>query len=277
MRQGAVLLQTMLLLCSPGALAGDPLDARLRALDNLIERSASAQRIDAGGQPAARAKREEARQLRREAMEARTAGDPARAEALLGQATAAMVAASRLGQGGEAASEKDRQDYRQRAASLEAILAAQQRVARDQGREAEALEVARAVAALREQAETLAAMDNYRDGRLLLDMALEKAKLSLRGMKDGSTVAVRLDFSTPEQWYGYYLEKTGSQLRAIELLAARAQGSGRGRMAENLIADAREQRNQAERLAGEGRHEQANQILDRLLGRLTGGLMAVLN
>lgn len=277
MRRVALVTQAVLTFWAMGAMAGDALEARLKSVENLLERSATAQRLDTGGHAVALAKRDEARRLYREAVAAHAGGDSAGAGERLDQATAAMVAAGRLAQGGEGPSEKERQDYLQRAASVEALLIAQQRIARDRGREAEAEEVARTVAALRDQAESLAAVGNHRDGRLLLDMALERAKLSLRAMKDGSTEEVRLDFETQQQWYGYYQDKTESQLRAIELLGARLEGTGKWRMVESLVTDAREKRRQAAQLAGEGRYEAANQILDKLLARLTGGLMAVIN
>lgn len=259
------------------ASAAEPLESRLKSIDNLIERSSVARQVVASANPEATAKREDARRLYQEALRARESGDEILANKLLGQSSLAMMTAAKLAKDNNAVSDKDRQDYENDAASLVSMLEAQQRIAREKGRGGEASDLAGKVGALRDEASGLAAKQHYREARILVSMGLEKTKASLEAMKGGTTESVLLNFTTPAEWYDYYQAKVDSQMSAVEMLGGRFQGSGKGRMIDSLLIDAKEKRTQANNLAASGNHEQANAIMEKLLGRLMGGLMSVMN
>ena len=129
------------------------LERRIAAVETLIERSSAAKQIEAGGNPAARAHRERAREIHRKAGEAYRAGDLEGASRLLPHASLAMFEGVRLSGAETVVADKRRADYDARLESAKSLAAAQRRIALEKKGAAGAAETSRTIDALIAQAE----------------------------------------------------------------------------------------------------------------------------
>ena len=115
-----------LALALPPAHAQDraQLERRLQSVATLIETSSAARQIESSGDAAARAKRDTARLVHREAVAAFNAGDLAASTRLLDQAAREIMQGARLARPDQVNGEKKKQDFEARLESVRALLAA---------------------------------------------------------------------------------------------------------------------------------------------------------
>jgi hypothetical protein len=201
------------------ARTADPVDGRLDSVHLLLEESSGARQVEKSANAEAKSRREQARTLRREAAVAHQAGDAARANRLLDQAVKNMVDAIRLSEAGEVTSGKKQRDFEQRAESIEALLAAHDRICQEKQCDD------KQVALLQKEinAKTAAARARRDSGdadaaRVLLDQAYLSAKIAIERLRGGDTLVRSLNFKNKEEEYRYELDRNDTHRMLVKVL-----------------------------------------------------------
>ena len=176
--------------------------------------------IDASGEPAARAKRDSARLIHREAAASLRAGDTAATARLLDQATREMMDGARLARPEQVAGEKTRRDFNARLDSARALLAAQQRITQEKGAAPEATDATRRIEAQIAQAQQLAAAGRLDEARPVIDRAYLTARVSIEAMRRGDTLVRSLNFASPREEYDYELDRNDTHRMLIDVVLA---------------------------------------------------------
>lgn len=207
---------------APPAAAQDlvQLERRLQSVATLIESSSAARQIEASGEPAAREKRDNARLIHREAAVTLKAGDTAAAARLLDQATREMMNGARLARPEQVAGEKARRDFDARLESARALLAAQQRITAEKGRDPGALATAREIEGLIEAAERQAAQGRLAEAQPLVERAYLTARVSIEALRRGDTLVRSLTFASAQEEYAYEQDRYQTHRMLIQVLVA---------------------------------------------------------
>jgi hypothetical protein len=266
-------------LCAAGpALAQDrdQTERRVQSVGTLIETSSAARQIDASGEAAARAKRDSARLIHREAAASLQAGDSAAAARLLDQATREMMDGVRLARPEQVTGEKSRRDFNARLDSAQALLAAQQRITQEKGATAEATEATRRIEAQIAQARQLAGAGRLDEARPVIDRAYLTARVSIEAMRRGDTLVRTLNFASPREEYDYELDRNDTHRMLINvLLADRKEAGGAMPVAmQGFVDRAAVLRGQAEAQAGRGEHGAAVHTLEDATRELVRAIRA---
>jgi len=213
-------LTLALMLVAPPLAAQDvaQLERRLQSVATLIESSSAARQIEASGEAAAREKRDNARLIHREAAVTLKAGDAAGAARLLDQATREMMNGARLAKPEQVAGEKARRDFDARLDSARALLAAQQRITAEKGRDPAALQTARDIEGLIEAAERHAAQGRLAEAQPLLERAYLTARVSIEALRRGDTLVRSLTFANAKEEYAYEVDRYQTHRMLIQVL-----------------------------------------------------------
>ena len=234
------------------------LEARLNAVGTLIETSSGAKQIEANGDPGARAKREQAREAYRAAQAAFQAGDDAKAQRLVVEASSRMFEAVRLAGAGELSDRKAQDDFSVRLESVKALLDAQRRIGAEKRDAPGAAEAVKTVESLLGEAESLSRSDVTR-ARAKLEQAYLVARASIGSMRSGDTLVRSLEFSSKEEEYRYEIDRNDTHQLLIRVLL---QEKGERPEAVALMDKARQLRVQAEAAAAGGDHAGAIGLLE---------------
>ncbi len=250
--------RTLLLLLAAvtaDAFAQEVLQRRAESVATLIESSSAARQIERSGDAAARAKRDGARLLLREAVALMQAGDTAGAERLLDQATREMMGGARLARPEQVTGEKLRLDFDARLESVRALLAAQQRITQEKGSGADAVEATRRIESLVAEAEGQAAAGRLDLARPLADRAYLTARVSIESLRRGDTLVRSLNFATRQEEYAYELDRNETHRMLIKMLLGERRDAAA--MMQGFIDRAGLLRSEAEAQARRGEHEAA--------------------
>ncbi|HET9821913.1 MAG TPA: hypothetical protein VFQ16_08815 [Burkholderiaceae bacterium] len=239
---------------------GTALERRARSVATLIESSSAARQIDASGVAAARAKRDNARLVHREAAAALAAGDNAAATRLLEKATEEMMAGVRLAKPEQVVGEKERRDFDLRLDSARALLAAQQRITAEKGHQPEAREATLRIEQSIAQAEQLAAAGQVSQARPVLDRAYLTARVSIEQMRRGDTLVRSLNFANRREEYAYEIDRNDTHRMMVDLVLAEKRDIGP--MVKPLLERAVLLRREAEAQAQRGDHASAIRSLE---------------
>jgi hypothetical protein len=256
----------MLALGAAGAQTQDreQIERRVQSVGTLIEASSAARQIESSGDAGARAKRDNARLMHREAEATLRAGDLAAARQLLDLAAREMMAGARLAQPEQVTGEKARRDFDARLESAQALLAAQQRITQEKSAGREAQEAARSIEQQIAQAQKLAAMDRIGEARPLIDRAYLTARVSIETLRRGDTLVRALNFASKREEYDYEIDRNDSHRMLINvLLAERKDASGAMPAAmQSYIDKAAVLRGEAQAQGGRGDHVGAIKLLE---------------
>lgn len=246
-----------------------PLEARLGALETLIERSSAARQIEASGVEAAAQRHTLAREALRQAREAAAAGAAEQAETLAAQARTLFVEGVRLAAPQDLLAGKAGADYDSRLQSAQALLAAHRRVSAEKGDTERSAETTRVIERLLESAARLRAAGRIEPARRDLDQAYLIAKASVSALRGGDTLLRTLSFATKEEEYRYEVDRNDTHLMLISVLLG---GQNRQPAVESMVAQrverARRLRVQAEASAAGGEHAAAVKLLEESTGEL---------
>jgi hypothetical protein len=235
---------------------------RLGAVSTLVESSSGAKQVESSGSAAAQFRRTAARVLYRSAETAFRDGDYATASNLLDEAAKAMFDAVRLSAPEQVAAAKERRDFDARMDSARALLEAQKRIGKEQGK-AKAGEYVRQAEDYLAQATKLAAAGDLKAARPLLDKAYLAVKVAVRGMRDGDTLVRSLSFADKEEEYRYELDRNDTHLMLITMLLAEKRASASiDTMVQNALDAAGRQRKIAEAQAQKREFEPAIHSLE---------------
>lgn len=258
----ALALLAALLIVSPASRAQDraQVERRLQSVATLIESSSAARQIESSGDAAARAKRDTARLVHREAAAAFGAGDLAASARLLDQAAREMMQGARLARPEQVNGEKKKHDFEARLESTRALLAAQQRIVKEKGAGREAQEVARSIEGQLDEAQKLAAAGRDDEARALLDRAYLTARVSIESLRRGDTLVRSLNFANKREEYDYEIDRNDTHRMLIKvLLADRKESAG---LMQPFIDKSALLRGEAEARAKGGDHDGAVKTLE---------------
>lgn len=245
---------------------GDGHGGRLQFVRSLIEESSAAKRVAASQSVEARNAREKARSLHREAEAAHAAGDHARTDQLLGQASKTMFEAVRLAESaqsdGTTAAKKEK-DFDARLASIEALVAAYDRVCDEKKcPDGERTEVRRQVGGRVNEARRSRTQGDIDAARSRLDQAYVAIKVAIEHRRGGDTLVRSLQFRNKEEEYRYELDRNDTHRMLITVLVGdKAGAAGAGTM-QKLLEQAAQFRAQAEKEAAGGRFDAAVESLE---------------
>ncbi|MBK8324916.1 MAG: hypothetical protein IPL06_20170 [Betaproteobacteria bacterium] len=247
------------------------LERRIAAVETLIERSSAAKQIEAGGNAAARAHRERAREIHRKAADACRSGDLEGASRLLPQASLAMFEGVRLSGAETVVADKRRADYDARLESARSLAAAQRRIALEKKGVSGAAETSRTIDTLIAQAEREAGAGDLETARGTLERAYLVAKASIGSMRGGDTLVRSLDFATKEEEYRYEVDRNDTHRMLLMLLVS---DPAKAASAQAASGKAKSLRDEAERRAGAGAHAEAVGLLEESTKELVRAIRA---
>jgi len=242
---------------------GQPHGGRLQFVGALIEESSAARRVQASGNAAAMAKREQARELHRKAVAAHDAGDHAGAEAQLTQASKLMFEAVRIAeQDGSALTKKER-DFDSRLASVEALSGAFERIC-DEKKCAAAMrgEVRRSVDERVAKAKDLRRAGGIDAARSTLDEAYVAIKVAIEHQRGGDTLVRSLKFASKEEEYRYELDRNDTHKMLMRMLMEGRTEASAADDYRRFLDQAAVLRSRAEKEAAEKRFEAAIEALE---------------
>lgn len=240
------------------------LERRLGSVETLIERSSAARQIDSSRDPQALERRNQARALHRQAGEALAAGDLARANTLLNDATRELLAAARAAAPEQVTADKRRKDFDNRYESVKTLLGAQQRIAKEKGAGKDASEASRQIEALMTEASAQAQGGDIDRARATIDRAYLLAKASISTMRRGDTLVRSLNFATKREEYDYELDRNDTHRMLVNVLLdeRRASNPALDRSVQAFLAAAAKLREEAEEQAKKGGFEAAIKTLE---------------
>ena len=234
-------------------LTAESIGSRLENLERLIHSSSGAQRVEASGKPEAVAARMEAANLQLQARGQFKNGNLAEAARLLDQATAAMFQAVRLAGADEAIAQKRHRDFDNRAASVQELLKALERIAAEKGQTEQLAGTVREVEGKLARAQTLAGQNQLEPGRKALDEAYQAAKEGIEGLRQGDTLVRSLNFANKEEEYLYELDRNDTHRMLISVLVEeKPRSPTQEKKLQEMIREAERLRSQAEAQAGKG-------------------------
>jgi hypothetical protein len=193
----------------------DPLAKRVAMVHTLLYDSSAAKQIMNNGSEPALAKRREAIRLY-EAAEA--GGDIEMRRSQLNQAVATMYEAVALVKNGAHGDEKAQRDFNNRKASLDALLAAHERIMDEKGKSQLHTLLLAEIEEDAMMAESLLAEGKVDEARFHLDKAYEVTMLSVEHAREGETLTRELKFDTPRDEYAYELDRNDTHRMLVTVL-----------------------------------------------------------
>lgn len=244
--------------CVPGA--DNASASRFAYIEKLVERSSVAREIDASTNDEAKAKRQAARSFYRQAQDAHNACDEKLTLALLNKAIRTMGEAARMAAHNEIVEEKRKQDFLARLESVKALLAAHDRVTREDGAvngntDSFPFLIRRRVS----QAEALYARGDLVPARNHIDEAYGALTVAIARLRSDRTLVHALYFATKEDEYKHEFGRNRSHRMLVKVLLEdemRSNPSAK-QVVEGLMGEADKARATAMRFAKTGDYSAA--------------------
>ena len=245
---------------APPAADAAKLGKQLESVGLLIEKSSAARRIEGSAVPAALARRDEARELYRQAEQANRTGNASEAGRLLSAATKALFDAARLATSPQMGADKKRHDFETRLSGVKALLQAQQRLIREKNADPKTVELAASIERATREAEQLYADNKLDEARAALDQGYAQLKGSVEKMREGDTLVRSLHFATKADEYRYEIDRNDAHLMLMKTL--QEENKGADNVAQQFLASAAALRKQAEAAAAKGDYEAGIKLLE---------------
>ncbi|HSO06810.1 MAG TPA: hypothetical protein VLW45_06200 [Pelomicrobium sp.] len=258
----------MLFLAALPAGAAEPdaaqVERRLQSVNTLIQSSSAAKQIESSADPRALEHRSRAQALHRQAADALAKGDAAGASKLLDQAAREMVEGARLARPDQVTADKRRIDFDNRVESVEALLAAQERIASEKGAGADASRAAREIRDLADEAARQAAAGDLDRARVTIDRAYLTAKVSIESLRRGDTLVRSLHFADKKEEYEYEIDRNDTHQMLVKMLLdeKRASNPAIDSSVKPFLEAAGRLRSEADRKAASGDHANAVRLLE---------------
>ena len=272
MRRLATLLVALVLANAAQAQDREQLERRLKSVGTLIEASSASRQIESSGEAIARERRNNARLMHRDAAILLQAGDEPGTKRLLDLATREMMNGVRLARPEQVNGAKNKRDFDARLDSARALLTAQQRITQEKGSGAEALDAARRIEALIQEAERMAAAGQLEAARPLADRAYLTARVSIETMRRGDTLVRSLQFASKQEEYEYEVDRNDTHRMLIQVLLA--DGKETTASMREFMKKSGVLRGEAEALAKQGDHEAAIKSLEESTRELVRAIRA---
>jgi tetratricopeptide (TPR) repeat protein len=247
----------------------------LNLVGRLIEDSSASRQVTQSPNPEANARHEEARSAYRRALEAQAAGRDEDAQRLGNEAARLMFEAVHLAEPEDVVEAKKRRDFQRRLDSVEALLAAHERVATESAPGQVNGRRRASIIRLLEEALSLYDQGQLHEARDRLDGAYVMARVAIESIRDGTTVVHSLDFATKEEEFGYELRRYETYRQLVQLFAQeRAQSEAATKQVEGFVASAAELRRQADKHARQKRYDDAVKSVEGATRELVKALRA---
>lgn len=247
----------------PPAAGSGSVEGNLYFVQTLIERSSMAKKVASSANPDALAKRDQARAKYLQARQAASQGNTAAAQQALNEAKMLMFEAARLADKKQVLEGKRKSDYQSRLNSVQALMAAHERVTETKGQKDLHRQLEPQVEQRLQKARTLAADENYDQARAVLDEAYLSVKASLERLRGGDTLVRSLNFASKEEEYRYELDRNDTLRMLVDvLLKERLKQQSVSQMVDTHMAKAGELRAEAEAQAESGDYQNAIDKLD---------------
>lgn len=193
----------------------DPLAKRVAMVHTLLYESSAAKQVISNGTEPALAKRREAIRLYEAAA---AGGDIETRRAQLNQAVATLYDAVALVKNGAKGDEKALRDFENRKSSLDALLAAHERIMDEKGKSQLHTLLLAEIEEDTGMAEALLAEGRVPEARAHLDKAYEVTMLSVEHSREGETLTRQLKFETPRDEYVYELDRNDTHRMLVTML-----------------------------------------------------------
>ena len=234
----------------------------IQFVEQLINQSAAAKRIQQGDNAEARALQQKAIHELARAKQAQQAGDTQTVSDALHKAKSAMFQAMRMS-GKKEAKEKQQRDFNARVKSVTALLDAHKRIRLEKQLGKPAEDVEQHVAS-----EIQSAQNEFSKGQM--DKAMEQVnaaylsiKLSVMRLRDRDTLVRELHFETKEDEYKYELERNRTHRVLVDVVLKEKLSPQMSMLMKIPMAKAEELRAQAVKQAEGGDFEKAINILEQ--------------
>ncbi|MCB1792682.1 MAG: hypothetical protein KDJ24_20400, partial [Gammaproteobacteria bacterium] len=150
-----------------------------------------------------------------------------------------------------------------KAASVDVLLNAIERVAKEKGGKQAVLDRAQAIRQQAASAQKMAAGGDIQSARKQLDTTYEQAKLELEKLREGETLVRTLDFASPEEEYRYELDRNDTHKMLLTvLLSDKDKSPGMQKLIDGYVEKSGDLRQQAEQAAARGAFKKGVQDLE---------------
>ncbi len=240
-------------------------NARVQSVGKLIETSKAAKQIETSANPQAKAKRDEARALYRQAVDAISAGDLTSGNELLTKASRTMFAAARMA-GKEGVLDKKRErDYLTRLESVTALTDTHARISEEKGIASESSDLRGIVNAKLAQAQSLHDAKKLVEARKVLDEAYVAAKVAIEQVRGGETLVRTLHFETKAEEYHYEVDRNDTHRMLVDVLLQEKirDNASLKSIVEKFMDQSAKTRATAEQQAASGDYKTAIETMER--------------
>ncbi len=233
-------------------------NARVQSVGKLIETSKAAKQIEASANPEAIAKRDEARALHRQAVEAINAGDLDSGNALLSKASKTIFEAVRMAGKNGVLEKKRERDYLTRLKAVNALTDTHARISQEKG-------IASESSNLREIVDAKIAQAQLVEARKVLDEAYVAAKVAIEQVRGGETLVRTLHFATKEEEFHYEVDRNDTHIMLVDVLLQEKLKANAGlkSIVEKFMDKAAQTRATAEQQAAKGDYNTAVDTMER--------------
>ena len=208
----ALFFSTATLAATP---SDDPLAKRLAMVHTLLFDSSAAKQIAKSGAEPALAKRRQAISVYEMAV---ARGDIEIRRTQLNQAVAMLYEAVGLVSNGAGGDQKNQRDFANRKSSLNALLAAHERIMNEKGKSQLHTLLVAEIEEDSDMADALLAEGRFAEARAHLDRAYEVTMLSVEHARTGETLTRELKFDTPRDEYVYELDRNDTHRMLVTML-----------------------------------------------------------
>lgn len=242
--------------------SGD-LNARLKSVHTLIEKSSAARQIQSSGDRRAKQKHEQARQYYKQAEANLRAGQRRAGDEALLQATKTMLEAVRLADQEQVVEGKKRRDFDNRLQSVNALLDAHERISNEKGSRKDIRELRSIVDGKINKARSLMSQGKFDSARKMLDETYVATKTAIEKLRGGDTLVRSLNFASKKEEYDYEIDRNNTHKMLVSvLLAEKMQDARTGKQVKQLMDKATRLRSKAEQQAKRGNYKSAVQTLE---------------
>ena len=233
---------------------------RLHFVEQLLTVSSAAQRVRASQNPDVQTLYRAARELYDRAVQAMEDGDREQAGEALFYATETMFRAVRLTRTGAGRPARDdaAREVKARLKSVEALMAALERIGKEKGREDLVREVRGSTETAIATAQAQMESDQPYSARKTLDAAYVQIKTAINALRSGDTLVRSLHFETKRDEYLYELDRNDTHKMLVQMLLEEKLQDPRIRKRVQKYLDAAVRlRAEAEKLAEQGEYAAA--------------------
>jgi len=196
----------------------DPFLSRQGSVEKLLNTSSAARQVEESGREDALRLRDQARQKYADAIRLHQSGDTETAATELSEAVRLMYAAVSASQAGGSITAKEKRDYQHRRASIDALLAAHERIAAEKGQQKEHSRLQQEVTKELAQADKLLDSGDTAGAREQVDAAYKLVMLAVEGQRQGDTLVRELNFASDEDEYLYEVDRNDTHKMLVSVL-----------------------------------------------------------